>query len=93
MLVLSRRINERIVIDNQIMITILAIDGDKVKVGIEAPREITVLREELWQAILEQEQIAHKLAGEPDHPALDNLRQYLLDEQQSESPPADDPST
>jgi len=47
MLVLSRKEDERIRIGESIVITIVGISGDKVKIGIEAPREVLVLREEL----------------------------------------------
>jgi carbon storage regulator len=50
MLVLSRRINETIVIGEDIRVTLLGIDGDKIKLGIEAPRAIKVLREEILEA-------------------------------------------
>lgn len=47
MLVLTRRKNESIVIDEQIRITIVEVRGDKVRVGIEAPKEVPVHREEI----------------------------------------------
>jgi carbon storage regulator len=47
MLVLSRCKNEAIVIDGQIKVTVVEIKGDKIRLGIEAPREIGVWREEL----------------------------------------------
>ncbi len=47
MLVLSRKVNEKIIIGDSIVLTVVAINGGAVRVGIEAPREISVLREEL----------------------------------------------
>ena len=47
MLVLSRRSNESIVINGNITVTVLEIRGDHVRIGIDAPREITVHREEI----------------------------------------------
>ncbi len=47
MLVLSRYKNEAIVIDGQIKVTIVEIRGDRIRLGIEAPREVAVWREEL----------------------------------------------
>lgn len=47
MLVLSRKKNESIVIDGGIKITVVEVRGDKVRLGIEAPREIPVMRSEI----------------------------------------------
>ncbi len=51
MLVLSRKRDESIVIDDSIKITVLEIKGGHVKLGIEAPSEVGILRYELWAAI------------------------------------------
>lgn len=51
MLVLSRKKNEAIIIDDQIRITVIEIRGDKVRLGIEAPREVTIHRDEVWAVI------------------------------------------
>ncbi len=50
-LVLSRKKNEQIVIADTITITIVEIRGDKVRIGIEAPEDVTVHRQEVWDAI------------------------------------------
>jgi carbon storage regulator len=51
MLVLSRRPNESIVINDKIVITVIEIRGDKVRLGIEAPRDVSVHRSEVYSAI------------------------------------------
>lgn len=51
MLVLSRRPNESIVINDKIVITVIEIRGDKVRLGIEAPRDVPVHRSEVYSAI------------------------------------------
>jgi len=50
MLVLSRKLNETILIGDNIKVTLLGVDGDKIKIGIDAPRDIKVFREELIEA-------------------------------------------
>lgn len=47
MLVLSRKLNEKINIGDDIVITIVRIDGDKVRLGFEAPRDVVIMRQEL----------------------------------------------
>ena len=51
MLVLTRNRDEKIMIGDSITITIVEIRGDKVRIGIEAPRDVSVHREEVYKAI------------------------------------------
>ena len=64
MLVLSRRPNESIVINDKIVITVIELRGDKVRLGIEAPRDVPVHRSEVYTAI--------QNAAETVVPAQDN---------------------
>jgi carbon storage regulator len=50
-LILSRRVNEKIVIGDEIVLSIVEVRGDQVKIGIEAPRSVKVFREEVFIAI------------------------------------------
>jgi len=50
-LVLSRNEGQRIMIGENIVITLVSIHGDKVRLGIDAPPEVSVHREEIWNAI------------------------------------------
>ncbi|MEW4489874.1 hypothetical protein KOR42_04120 [Thalassoglobus neptunius] len=52
MLVLSRKKNESIVIDENIVITVVEIRGDKVRLGIQAPREVPIHRSEVYEALM-----------------------------------------
>jgi carbon storage regulator len=55
MLVLSRKRNESIIINDNIVVTIVDIRGDRVRLGIEAPKHVTVHRREVYDAIKESE--------------------------------------
>jgi carbon storage regulator len=56
MLVLSRRVQEKIKIADDITITILEVSGSQVRVGIDAPRDIPVNREEIYKRIKDKEE-------------------------------------
>jgi carbon storage regulator len=47
MLILTRKVDQGIVIQDNILVTVLRVDGDRVMIGISAPRDVTVLRQEL----------------------------------------------
>lgn len=49
MLVLSRKLNEKIQIGDNVWITVVRIDGDKIRIGIEAPEDVPIMRTELIQ--------------------------------------------
>jgi carbon storage regulator len=61
MLVLSRKLGERIRIGDSIVVTVVRINGGGVRLGIEAPPELAVVREELYQRLHEMDS---------DHPSL-----------------------
>lgn len=77
MLVLTRHVNESIAIGDSIVVTVLAIEGDRIKLGITAPREIHILRQEVFQAIKEQERLEEKLANLPEPESFQQLRDLL----------------
>lgn len=54
MLVLTRKMQESLLIGENIVITVLAIEGDKVKLGIKAPKNLAIYRQEVLQAIKEE---------------------------------------
>lgn len=63
MLILSRKLNESIIIDGRITVKVLRIDKDTVKLGIQAPAELPVHREEIHEAILKSKQASSQNAG------------------------------
>ncbi|ROR31550.1 carbon storage regulator CsrA [Mobilisporobacter senegalensis] len=60
MLALSRKLGESIVIGNDIEITILEVKGDQVKIGISAPKSVSIYRKEIYLQIQESNQEAAK---------------------------------
>ncbi|HEX4142378.1 MAG TPA: carbon storage regulator CsrA [Pirellulales bacterium] len=67
MLVLSRKKNESIVINNDITIVVVEIRGDKVRLGVEAPKEVPVHRREVYEAIRRNE--AEAASADRSNPA------------------------
>ena len=63
MLILSRKLNESIVIDGRIIVKILRIDRDTVKLGIQAPVELPVHRQEIFDAIQRSKQQSSQNVG------------------------------
>lgn len=57
MLILTRRIGEEIIIDEVIKTKILSIRGNQVKIGIEAPEDVIILRKEVLERILREKEI------------------------------------
>ena len=66
MLVLSRRVGEKIHISDDIVLTVVRVQGDKVRVGIEAPIEIPVHRQEIYERICQMRKAEE--AAQPVNP-------------------------
>jgi carbon storage regulator len=64
MLVLSRRANQSIVIGSDVVVTVLEVRGDHVRLGIQAPRTVTVHREEVYAEIQRENRSAASVAGD-----------------------------
>jgi len=76
MLVLSRKLNEKIKLGEDIEITIVAISGDSVRIGINAPRDLKILRNEIYEDI--QRQNREAVAGEGDEQSLQRIKEYRI---------------
>lgn len=72
MLVLARKLNEKIIVSDTVEISILEIKGDQVKLGINAPATVKIYRYEVYQAIQEENRAAARasVAALPDLKAL-----------------------
>ena len=71
MLVLSRKKDESIVINNDITIVVIEIRGDKVRLGVEAPKEVPVHRREVFDAIVRGEPVTPRSDGVSNHVSAD----------------------
>jgi carbon storage regulator len=69
MLVLTRRANQSIMIGHDVVVTVLEVRGDQVRLGIRAPREVDVHREEVFAAL----QNANRSAASPSGDAMKSL--------------------
>ena len=89
MLVLTRRTDESLVIRGDIIVTVLAVDGDKVKLGIQAPANVTILRQELCEAVRQQNLSAARLTASEQ--SLDTVRAALAQAPTVETEPPAEP--
>lgn len=54
MLILTRRIGEKLIIGENVTVTVLGVKGRQIRIGIDAPRDVTVNREEIFQRIVKE---------------------------------------
>ncbi|KUG02329.1 carbon storage regulator [hydrocarbon metagenome] len=71
MLVLNRKKGEAIIIGNDIQIYIVEVQGDNIKIGIEAPREVSIYRKEIYEEIVE----ANRQAASQPEEALSRIKE------------------
>ena len=90
MLVLSRKVDQTIVIEPNITIRILEINGDRVKLGINAPRDVVILRQELQEEV-RQENLRAATKGEDIGPLLGAVGDALARRQPKVPGPATAP--
>ncbi len=74
MLILSRKTDEKIKIGDEITITIIEVRGDQVKVGVEAPKDVKVFRQEVFNAIKNENKSAAEI---PSAENINRLKKLL----------------
>jgi len=72
-LVLTRRANQSIMIGNDVVVTVLDVRGDQVRIGIRAPRSVTVHREEVYAELAK----ANQAAASPSAANLEQLKSLI----------------
>ena len=77
MLVLTRRANQSIVIGDNVVITVLEVRGDQVRIGIRAPRDVDVHRDEVWLELQE----ANRAAALADRSVVEELERRRNEQQ------------
>ncbi|MDZ7373232.1 MAG: carbon storage regulator CsrA [candidate division KSB1 bacterium] len=75
MLVLTRKLGESIVIGDNIRVTVVEIHGKQVRLGVEAPRDVSVHRGEVYERIVEENRLA---AGSTERSKLDGLSEAVV---------------
>ena len=73
MLALTRKTGDAIMINNNIEITVLEVRGDQVKIGISAPKEVSIYRKEVYLEIQKENEAAAQTISKDDVEALKNL--------------------
>lgn len=74
MLALTRKVGERIIIDNNIVLTIVDIRGDSIRLAIDAPKEVRIYRGEIYDAIVSENRQSANPAVLPGNDILQKIK-------------------
>ncbi len=75
MLILTRRVGETLIVGDEVTVTVLAVKGNQVRIGVNAPKNVSVHREEIYQRIQREKAAQEGGSTEGIHPISDEFGQ------------------